>query len=237
MPNGSQGNDDMTTKATVLDDQAIRVRLLRLALLFGGEVAAKDLKPEIDKSTRERLESRGLIERDCYIMAANGRKVRGLRLTDSGWMWLCDHFAGDVRSNVQCGRELTAVLHLLRKLSQEKNLTFSELLTRYRSSSAANGDLSDAMLEERLPAQVRHVCQKLQKHLRTDRLRLTHIRRELGSVANDVLNKTLLAMDSRGEVTLYQMDDPLEITAEDRAAALMTPSGQARHILYLRQAP
>lgn len=227
----------MASKPTALDDQAIRVRLLRLALLHGGEVAAKDLKPEIDKATRERLEVRGLIEKNCYVIAPNGRKVRCLRLTDGGWRWLCDHFAGDVRNNVQCGRELTAVLHLLRRLSQERSLTFSELLARYRDSSTVGGGMGGDGSQELLPDRLRRACQALQKRLRTDRLRLSLIRQEMPSTPSAVLNRTLLGMEAAGEVTLYQLDDPLEITAEDRAAAVTTPTGQVRHILYLRRAP
>lgn len=42
-----------------LDDQSIRLRLLRLALLHGGEVMQKELKPTIDGPTRGNWRLRG----------------------------------------------------------------------------------------------------------------------------------------------------------------------------------
>jgi hypothetical protein len=42
----------------------------------------------------------------------------------------------------------------------------------------------------------------------------------------------LLAMSEAGELTLYKLDNPREILAEDREAAIMTSTGDERHILY-----
>jgi hypothetical protein len=208
-----------------LDDQGIRLRLLRLALLHGGEVMQKDLKPTIDSPTRAKLEGEGLLEPDCFAPSPQGRRVRWLKLTDRGWGWLADKFAGDVRSTAQCGRELSAVLGMLRDFLQRDGLTFGEMVARY---SAAVDSTPTTV------TQVREACLRLQALQQSQRLRLAAVRAELPNVSRSQFDEAILQLTRDGDATLYRMDDPLEIQQADRDAAFKTFAGEERHLIYLR---
>ena len=208
-----------------LDDQSIRLRLLRLALLHGGEVMQKELKPTIDGPTRGELEAEGLLERDCFGPSPQGRRVRWLKLTDRGWAWLANKFAGDVRSNSQCGRELSAVLGMLRDLLQDAGMSFGELIGRVTVAR-------DAQPEDAI-GQVRDACRRLQARLKTQRLRLADVRAEVPHLPTGRFDDAALQLARTGEATLYRFDDPLELQPEDRDAAIVTAAGDERHLIYL----
>ena len=208
-----------------LDDQGIRLRLLRLALLYGGEVMQKDLKPTIDGPTRGKLEAEGLLEPDCFAPSPQGRRVRWLKLTDRGWAWLADKFAGDIRSNSQCGRELSAVLGMLRDFLQDAGMSFGELIGRYTLKS--DSQPLDAI------GQIRDACRRVQERERSQRLRLAAVRAELPNLPAQRFDEAALQMAKSGEATLYRFDDPLELRPEDRDAAIVTAAGEERHLIYL----
>jgi hypothetical protein len=65
------------------------------------------------------------------------------------------------------------------------------------------------------------------------RVRLADLRDALSGVPREDLDATLLNMATSGEVSLYRLDNPLEISPRDRDAILRTPSGEERHVVYL----
>ena len=64
------------------------------------------------------------------------------------------------------------------------------------------------------------------------RVRLADLRAQLPGVKN--FDEKLLQLERAGKVSLYQLDDPLEIAARDSAAAIDV-LGNKRHIVYLRE--
>ena len=65
------------------------------------------------------------------------------------------------------------------------------------------------------------------------RVRIADLRHLLDSIPRLKLDQALLDMASSGKASLYRLDNPTEIHAEDRDAVLLTPSGEERHIVYL----
>jgi hypothetical protein len=63
------------------------------------------------------------------------------------------------------------------------------------------------------------------------RVRLADLRRKL-SVPKDVLDRTLLSMQTAQQVVLYKLDNTAEISPDDEQAALYV-SDQPRHLVYL----
>lgn len=216
-----------------LSDEAIRLRLLRLALLHGGRVPLTDLTPKIDAATRRRLEDRTLIERDCFMTNARGRRVRCLSLTDAGWRWLADNFAGDVSRSSQCGRELAVILRMMQRLLEDRNLTFGEavagLLTPGQPAHAATNVSPPEALER-----IRFAHQALSRETGLARVRIADLRQRLPELAREIFDEALRSLEEMGEAALYRLDNPLEIHDADRSAAIVTPTGQPRHLVYLK---
>ena len=65
------------------------------------------------------------------------------------------------------------------------------------------------------------------------RVRIADLRHLLASIPRLKLDQALLDMASSGKASLYRLDNPAEIHAEDRDAVLLTPSGEERHVVYL----
>jgi hypothetical protein len=64
------------------------------------------------------------------------------------------------------------------------------------------------------------------------RVRLTDLRREVGEVGRQELDRALRDMSSRGRIALFPLDDPMEIRPQDQRDALDL-SGVPQHVLYV----
>lgn len=215
----------------VESDPGIRLRLLRLALLHAGEVPLKDVTPKITRPVRESLEARGLIERECFVTPGDGRRVRCLKLTDRGWHWLCENFAGDVARSAQCGRELTAILQMVRGMLRDRGLTFSEFVAGH-SPPASTPGLIGAADAGRL---ITRACERLQSAAGSPRLRIADVRAELPLIPRAVFDEAIQALEAAGDVALYRIDNPMDLQPADREAELRTATGQPRHLAYLKK--
>lgn len=78
---------------------------------------------------------------------------------------------------------------------------------------------------------IANACQKLGNGRENVRIRLAELRAELNSPRAE-LDAALRAMERDGSLSLYPLDNPQEITAADREAAIVTFTGHKRHILY-----
>jgi hypothetical protein len=64
------------------------------------------------------------------------------------------------------------------------------------------------------------------------RVRIADLKDKLHHLDPKTLEERLWEMELQGALTLYPLDDPQERTARDKAAAIHTPAGSPRHILY-----
>lgn len=216
-----------------LGDEAIRLRLLRLALLHGGRVPLTDLTPTIDAATRRSLEDRTLIERECFTTNTRGRRVRCLSLTDAGWRWLADNFAGDVSRSSQCGRELAVILRMMRRLLEDQNLTFGEAVAAHLAPTPPAHPATDAPRTE-AQDHIRSALRELSRETGLARVRIADLRERLPAIPRATFDHALCALEELGEAVLYRLDNPLEIHEADQRAAIVTPTGQPRHLVYLK---
>jgi len=65
------------------------------------------------------------------------------------------------------------------------------------------------------------------------RVRLADLRGELASISREELDAALQQLASDGVIILNRLDDPREITAEDKEAMLRTVLGDPRHIMHM----
>ena len=65
------------------------------------------------------------------------------------------------------------------------------------------------------------------------RVRLADLRGLLSEFTRNEIDEALLGLAMSGRAALYRLDNPQEIDPRDRAAVLLTPSGEERHVVYL----
>ena len=199
--------------------------LWRLAVAGGGDWL-KDIKPDPESPARKRLQADGVIEQEKRKPPSGGRAAQFVSLTDKGWGWLGDHLDADLSTRTPAG---TAVLHrLLLRLKtfiDQKQLSLGDLLLPGTGKSEDDeGDMEDRVSRAYL---------SLSKGQMNVRVRIADLRHLLDSIPRLKLDQALLDMASSGKASLYRLDNPAEIQAEDRDAVLLTPSGEERHIVYL----
>jgi hypothetical protein len=65
-------------------------------------------------------------------------------------------------------------------------------------------------------------------------VRLAQLRQRLAAIPRPRLDALLLQLQTEGKLVLYPLDNPQEISPEDRQAALEV-AGFERHIVYLQK--
>jgi DNA-binding PadR family transcriptional regulator len=199
--------------------------LWRLAVAGGGDWL-RDIKPDPDSPARKRLQADGVIEQEKRKPPSGGRAAQFVSLTDKGWGWLGDHLDADLSTRSPAG---TAVLHRLlvrlKTFIDQKELSLGDLLL----PGTRNPEDDELDMEDR----VSRAYLSLSKGQMNVRVRIADLRHLLDSIPRPKLDQALLDMASSGKASLYRLDNPAEIQAEDRDAVLLTPSGEERHIVYL----
>jgi hypothetical protein len=79
--------------------------------------------------------------------------------------------------------------------------------------------------------QIRAACLALANGQIKKRVRLSELRRTL-STNRETLDSMLVAMQTKGRLVLYRMDNSAEVTRDDEQAALFI-AGEPRHLVYL----
>jgi hypothetical protein len=205
--------------------------MLWALLARGGEAYAKEIKPEVKAKDRQTLVGLGLIG------AAKGtRGAFMLSVTDKGWAWAAEHLDASLpgRSTAGCAI-LQAWLTRLRAYIGAKGVPLSEILAPALAehadapperAGAPGGDA--AALRER----VRATYLAITGGSFNRRALLRDVRERLPDVDRHTLDTTLLRMQVDGDASLMQLDNRLEVTDADRAAAIQIGS-EPRHILWI----
>lgn len=203
--------------------------LWRLAV-DGGEAWSKDVRPELKRDSRDRLAAAGLIE------AAKRRNPEGrgapihLTLADAGWAWIAANLDADLTSRSPAAAGILArLLRALKRYMDRADVPLADLLAPAPRSAPAPSPSSDGDLAARVVSAYFAISGG-QPNVR---VRLADLRRRLEDVPREALDRELLDIQVRGEAALYRLNDPREITDEDREAVLRTPTGEERHIIYL----
>lgn len=207
-----------------------RLFLWRLAA-DGGEGWFKEMKPELGAPARRSLESSGLIEQTKRKPPGGRSNATFITLTDKGWATLGASLDGDLTTRTPAGTEVLRLLLLrLKTFLDHRNLSLGDLFAvgtdqvDAPAKSEADGDVTGRVASAYLA---------LSGGEANVRVRLADLRRAVASVPRTDLDRALFDLEANGEASLYRLDNPNEIGPEDRAAALRTPLGEERHIIYL----
>jgi hypothetical protein len=199
--------------------------LWRLAVAGGGDWL-KDIKPDPGAPARNRLQANGVIEQEKRKPSSGGRGASFVSLTDKGWGWLGDHLDADLLTRSPAGTEVMHRLLLrLKTFIEEKQLSLGDLILPGQIDESGKGDNVEQRVIEAYMA--------LSGGQVNVRVRLADLRRHLSTIPRSRLDQALLDMESSEKASLYRLDNPTEIHAEDRDGVLHTPSGEERHIVYI----
>jgi hypothetical protein len=211
----------------------LQVLYLWALLARGGEGWKADLKPDL-KGRYAPLRTAGLIEEEDRSHPDTGRRRKWVRLSEAGWAWAQAHLDAPVapRSSAS-GPVLQALLARLKAYLAATGVPLAELVCPPGAGAAAGQAVAappvpPATLEARLRA----------AYLADSggrwgvRVRLAALRQALRDIPRPILDATLLDLARAERLALYPLDDPLEVTAADREAALVR-LGQPFHLVYM----
>ncbi len=197
----------------------------RLAVAGGGDWL-KDIKPDPGSPARKRLQADGVLEQEKRKSPTGRGTALFISLTDRGWGWLGNHLDADLSTRTQAGTEvLHRLLLRLKTCIDQKQLSLGDLILPGARKPTDN--------EQDMEDRVASAYFSLSKGQNNVRVRIADLRHVLASIPRLKLDQALLDMASSGKASLYRLDNPAEIQAEDRDAVLLTPSGEERHVVYV----
>ncbi|WP_454914913.1 hypothetical protein [Xanthobacter sediminis] len=213
-----------------------REALLFLALLGrkDGGAFQKDLVPEPTPALRQPLERKGLVRR-----VRRGRS-NWIEVTDKGWDWAGTHLAAVLPEDAPgAGAVLRLWLSRLQDFLGARSLTLADLLAPAEATAEvsaappASGPTPHPAAAADLPARIRTAYLAVTGGRLATRALLKDIRPRLPDVPREVLDETLKQLQRDQAVILYRLDNSVELTEADHAAALHI-AGEPRHILWIR---
>ncbi|MDX1605012.1 MAG: hypothetical protein R3202_02400 [Candidatus Competibacterales bacterium] len=195
-------------------------------LVAGGEGFVKDQPYQPDARERRALLRSGLIEEEKRHHPRTRRPVNFNTVTDAGWAWIAAHMEAPLPPPSKGERQvLQALLAQLGAFLQARDLPLAEFLAPGSADPGPQADLEQRLLE---------ACLELGDGRRDVRVRLADLRERLADVERATLDRELFRLQRERRLVLYPLDDPLEITRADQAAAIDIGGVGKRHILYLR---
>ncbi len=212
-------------------------RLLWALVASGGEGFNDDLGAA--KKPRESLKRARLIEVEKRVRPSRSKrkmKVTFLRLTDAGWA-RCNEDMAWHKPRGRAERFLHALLQRLKVLFERQNgvaslADFIVTSAPETVSSSAPPTGNKVPPNTNLDARIRAACLELGGGREAVRVRLADLRKRLADVPADELTAGARELSRRGELTLYPLDDPRQITPDDEAAAIRSSTDVPQHILY-----
>jgi hypothetical protein len=198
--------------------------LWRLAVA-GGSDWLKGFKPDPGAPARSGLAKAGFITAEKRSPQGRGPKQLYLSLTDHAWEYLSEHLDAPIATRSPASLEiLVRLLARLKAHLDARKLSLGEFIQTASGVPPIKADL---------PRQIEVAYLKLSGGRENVRVRLADLRDALPDVPRLALDASLIQMATAGRVSLYRLDNPLEIDHRDRDAVLRTPSGEERHIVYL----
>ena len=203
-----------------------RQALAIFGLLFGRtpeerEPMKSKLKPELSAEERRQLVRAGLLELD-----RRGR-AEHLRATDAAWEWAGAHLDIKLPKSQGAAAVLENLLSTLKSFLPRADLALADLfITESESGSGIQKD--PAAVRNR----IREAIVDIAGGATRKRVRLSDLRSRLDDLPRDRLDRELLEMQAGQRLVLYKLDNPAELTAADRQAALQV-AGNPRHLVYL----
>lgn len=197
----------------------------------------KGMLPSDDKAARDGLKARGLIEVEPRTSKnEKGRSVRGLwmTVTKAGRAWAEDNLAAAPAKTQAAAPILQAWLRRLSIFLQARNMPITEFLGQQSGEPSHPGSSPLADDYGTLRARIRQAYLELTGGRLNTRALLSGLRERLKDIDRPALDEALKQMQREEEASLYRLDNQVEVTDADRAAAVHF-GGEPRHILWIER--
>jgi hypothetical protein len=194
----------------------------------GGEEFVANLPG--GKPDRTPLLQAGLITEGKRVnpTAKSKRAALFASLTENGWGWCQDNMTWPAKTrSTKAGQVLHLLLPRLRVAFDRREAIDS--LGDFIAKSS--GDSIDPITPD-LHRAIRDACRVIANGRAGVRIRLAELREQLSQYNKDEITRALWELSEKGELSLWRLDDPREIQTADREAAVLTSTGEEKHILY-----
>ena len=193
----------------------------------------KDLRPKLEKPSRDRLEKAGLVT----VTRQKGGAL-GVELSDRGWAWAAGHLDAEVSPrSTAAGPILRAWLTRLKGYIANNHVALAEIIGGQQVATGKGAPLADSHAPAQdatggLPERIADAYLSLSGGHWARRVRIAHLRDKLKDVSRQRLDTILLDMQRQGRLALYTLDDPRQVSTDDEDAAIHIGPA-TRHILYM----
>ena len=197
----------------------------------GGEAWKKHLRPKLKPGDQKTLKAAKIIAVERRRDERTRRRGDWIEVTDKGWAWANDHLASPLPTKTQSAGPILQLwlFHLQGFLRREGRALADVIATPTKPMSPHGPVVSPTALENR----IKSAYLDASAGSWNKRVRLSELRTLLGVVQRADLDNALMRMQQGGTLVLYPLDNPQEITAADRDAAVAI-GGTRFHIVYLR---
>jgi hypothetical protein len=211
--------------------------LILWGLLVRENAAAfqKELKPDPEKADRNALTGEGLIKWE-----KRGRRI-WIEVTDKGWEWAGKNLDAALPANSSAsGQILQGWLTRLKAFMDVRGLVLADVLgpqVSAQAGGASRGGAESSAAAPGYPALRERIRQAYLDSTRgrfNTRALLTDVRERLKDIDRATLDEALKRMQQEQEASLFQLDNRVEITDADRAAAIYVGQ-EPRHILWIER--
>jgi hypothetical protein len=183
------------------------------------------------------LKVAGLVAEEKRKPAQGGPAATFLELTDAGWHWLGTHATEPMTLNPRAttAPTLEALVLKLGNYLHSKQENLADFL--HPTSEAPSSAVEPSAATEGLAGRVAAAYEKITGGRLAVRVRLADLRDALSDVPRDEFDRAIRSLAADGIASLFPLDNPLEIEPRDHEAAVRTPAGDLRHILYMGRMP
>jgi hypothetical protein len=238
------------------DPRAGKEILLLWAIL--GEGGGKDVSrsslndkamlPSDDKAARDGLKARGLIKAEKRTSRnEEGRSINGywMTVTEAGRAWAEENLAAVPAKSQAAAPILQAWLARLSIFLHARNIPMTDFLGQHRGEPKSELATTPTIPSHPSPsplagdygalrARIRQAYLELTGGRLNTRALLSDLRERLKDIDRPALDEALKQMQREEEASLYQLDNQVEVTDADRAAAIYF-GGEPRHILWIER--
>ncbi len=197
-----------------------------------GEVMQKELGAKVSAADR------GALVRLGFLEVAKGKAgALKLTVTDAGWGWAGDHLDAPLPPKATAGiapllQKWLALLHGHLKRNGVSLAEVFQPLTLGTVDRPGDSGLTPSKPVGDLRSQIRSAYLAITGGQIKTRCLLRDLRDRLGAAPREDLDRTIGEMVRSGEAVLFRLDNRIEITPADTAAAIIA-GGEAQHILWI----
>jgi hypothetical protein len=214
--------------------------LLWKLLLTGEEPTKSQVKPKHTAKELKLLEEKGLIE--CKTVVEKGRRITRLVLTDKAWDWASTTPPTAIArsKSPEAAAVLQKALAILVDYAQRENVPLVRILglrpadanrPSLGGAETQPWEVSEGEVDPNFLEKVFRTCEEMGG--RYFLVYLNELRKKFPDVPRWLLDQALLTLHDQGKIVLMNLDDPLSITPEIKAAAINL-YGYDKHVLRVR---